>query len=100
MIAIDAWAQPANGRLREKMPEVVRLLEKSGTAELLDRAMSIDETVAHMDAAGVDKLMLAARNVPHVEVITVADVNPVALAAYDKVLMTVGAVKLIEERLQ
>jgi predicted TIM-barrel fold metal-dependent hydrolase len=60
MNAIDAWAQPANGRLREKMPEVVRLLEKSGTAELLDRAMSIDDTVAHMDAAGVDKLMLAA----------------------------------------
>jgi large subunit ribosomal protein L4 len=47
-----------------------------------------------------DKLMLAARNLPFVEVITVADVNPVALASYDKVLMTVGAVKLIEERLQ
>lgn len=47
-----------------------------------------------------DKLMLAARNLPHVEVITVADVNPVALASYDKVLMTVGAVKMIEERLQ
>ena len=47
-----------------------------------------------------EKLMLAARNLPHVEVITVAEVNPVALAAYDKVLMTVGAVKLIEERLQ
>ena len=26
--------------------------------------------------------------------------NPLSLAAYDKVLMTVGAVKLIEERLQ
>jgi len=47
-----------------------------------------------------DKLMLAARNLPHVEVITVADVNPLALASYDKVLMTVGAVKMIEERLQ
>jgi large subunit ribosomal protein L4 len=47
-----------------------------------------------------EKLVLAARNLPHVEVITVADINPVSLAAYDKVLMTVGAVKLIEERLQ
>ena len=47
-----------------------------------------------------DKLMLAARNLPHVEVITVADVNPLALASYEKVLMTVGAVKMIEERLQ
>jgi large subunit ribosomal protein L4 len=46
------------------------------------------------------KLALAARNLPHVEVIEVTALNPVALAAYDKVLMTVGAVKLIEERLQ
>jgi large subunit ribosomal protein L4 len=47
-----------------------------------------------------DKLMLAARNLPNVEVITVAEINPLSLAAYDKVLMTVGAVKMIEERLQ
>jgi large subunit ribosomal protein L4 len=47
-----------------------------------------------------DKLMLAARNLPHVEVITVAEINPLSLAAYDKVLVTVGAVKMIEERLQ
>jgi large subunit ribosomal protein L4 len=47
-----------------------------------------------------DKLVLAARNLPHVEVITVSEINPVALAASDKVLMTVGAVKMIEERLQ
>lgn len=47
-----------------------------------------------------EKLLLAARNIPHVEVITVSEINPVSLAAYDKVLMTVGAVKMIEERLQ
>jgi large subunit ribosomal protein L4 len=47
-----------------------------------------------------DKLMLASRNLPNVEVITVAEINPVSLTAYDKVLMTVGAVKMIEERLQ
>ena len=46
------------------------------------------------------KLALAARNLPHVEVLEVTALNPVALAAYDKVLMTVGAVKLLEERLQ
>jgi len=46
------------------------------------------------------KLVLAARNLPHVEVIEVPALNPLSLAAYDKVLMTVGAVKLIEERLQ
>ena len=47
-----------------------------------------------------EKLYLAARNLPHVEVIEVPALNPLSLAAYDKVLMTVGAVKLIEERLQ
>ncbi len=47
-----------------------------------------------------DKLMLASRNLPNIEVITVAEINPLSLAAYDKVLMTVGAVKMIEKRLQ
>jgi len=47
-----------------------------------------------------EKLFRAARNLPHVEVIEAAALNPLALASYDKVLMTVGAVKLIEERLQ
>jgi large subunit ribosomal protein L4 len=51
-------------------------------------------------AASDAKLSLAARNLPHVEVIEVPALNPLALAAYDKVLMTVDAVKLIEERLQ
>jgi large subunit ribosomal protein L4 len=63
------------------------------------KKLSLDNTLIVIEAQD-EKLMLAARNLPHVEVITVADVNPVALAAYDKVLMTVGAVKLIEERLQ
>jgi large subunit ribosomal protein L4 len=49
--------------------------------------------------ASDEKLSLAARNLPHVEVIEVPALNPLSLAAYDKVLMTVGAVKLIEERL-
>lgn len=47
-----------------------------------------------------EKLELAARNLPHVDVITVSEINPLSLAAFDKVLMTAGAVKLIEERLQ
>jgi len=47
-----------------------------------------------------EKLFLAARNLPHVEVIEVSRLNPVSLASYDKVLATVGAVKMLEERLQ
>ena len=50
---------------------------------------------------GIDeKLFLAARNLKHVEVLPVAHLNPLSLASYDKVLVTSGAVKLIEERLQ
>lgn len=58
------------------------------------------ESVLIVVEAQDEKLQLAARNLPHVDVITVAEVNPLALAAFEKVLLTVGAVKLIEERLQ
>ncbi len=47
-----------------------------------------------------EKLLLAARNLPHVELIEAAALNPLSLMRHDKVLMTVGAVKMIEERLQ
>jgi large subunit ribosomal protein L4 len=46
------------------------------------------------------KLALAARNLPHVELIEVAQINPLSLADHERVLMTVGAVKLLEERFQ
>ncbi len=46
-----------------------------------------------------ERLFLAARNLPHVEVIEVSALNPLSLARHDKVLMTVGAVKMLEERL-
>jgi hypothetical protein len=58
--AIDAWAQPAGGDLRQRMPEIVRLFEKSGSSHLLDQRLTPAETVAQMDEAGVEKLMLAA----------------------------------------
>lgn len=58
--AIDAWAQPVLGRTRRDLPEVVRLLEKSGTAQVLDSKLSPAEIVAVMDAAGVQKLLLSA----------------------------------------
>jgi ribosomal protein L4 len=35
-----------------------------------------------------------------VELLAAAAINPVSLARHDKVLATVGAVKLLEERLQ
>ena len=62
------------------------------------KAWSLPSVLIVVEATDA-KLSLAARNLPHVEVIEVPALNPLSLAAYDKVLMTVGAVKLIEERL-
>jgi large subunit ribosomal protein L4 len=47
-----------------------------------------------------EKLYLAARNLPNVAVVDVSHLDPVSLVSYDKVLATVGAVKMLEERLQ
>lgn len=46
-----------------------------------------------------EKLYLAARNLPNVDVIPVTALNPVSLLRHDRVLMTVGAIRLLEEKL-
>jgi large subunit ribosomal protein L4 len=63
------------------------------------KKLSLQSTLIIVEAQD-EKLVLAARNLRHVDVLDVAQINPVSLASFDKVLMTVGAVKLIEERLQ
>jgi large subunit ribosomal protein L4 len=99
------------GAIRSMLAELVRterLLVTDGIAlqepktKLLAsqlKAWSLPSVLIVVEATD-QKLILAARNLPHVEVIEVPALNPVSLAAYEKVLMTVGAVKLIEERLQ
>jgi len=46
-----------------------------------------------------DSLYLSARNLPHVEVCGSSEVDPVSLIRHDNVVMTVAAIKQIEERL-
>lgn len=46
-----------------------------------------------------DNLYLSSRNVPHIEVIAVADIDPASLVGYEKVVMTADAVKHLEETL-
>lgn len=46
---------------------------------------------------GDEKLYLSARNIPHVEVTDVAGLNPVNLVGYESVVITVGAIRAIEE---
>ncbi len=46
-----------------------------------------------------DALYLSARNLPHVDVRDAAAIDPVSLISYEKVLVTVDALKAIEEQL-
>jgi large subunit ribosomal protein L4 len=99
------------GALRAMLSELVRqdrlvvtdalALDAPKTRLLAARLKELAlENVLIVVEAIEEKLFLAARNLPHVEVLPVTALNPLALASHQKVLMTVGAVKLIEERLQ
>jgi large subunit ribosomal protein L4 len=46
-----------------------------------------------------EKLELAARNLPYVNVLPASAIDPVSLAGFDSVLATVGAVRVLEEKL-
>ena len=76
-------------------------LEAGKTRLLVNQLKDWDlEDVLIIVEAVEEKLFLAARNLHKVEVLEVGKLNPVALVSHDKVLLTVAAVKLIEERLQ
>jgi len=57
------------------------------------------ESVLILIEAFDEKLYLASRNLPSVAVLTVASLDPASLARHDKVLTTVGALKMLEEKL-
>jgi large subunit ribosomal protein L4 len=63
------------------------------------KSWSLERVLIVVEATD-EKLYLASRNLPYVEVLEATALNPLALASYDKVLMTVAAVKRVEERLQ
>ena len=97
------------GAMRSILSELVRrerllVVEKFS----LDRPKT-KEMVAHLSALGLtdvlvvteehdDTLALASRNLHRVVVQRYTEVSPISLLASDKVLMTAGAVKRIEER--
>ena len=99
------------GAMRSMLSELVRqdrlrvtediTLEAGKTRLLVNQLRDWDlEDVLIIVEAVEEKLFLAARNLHKVEVLEVGKLNPVALVSHDKVLLTVAAVKLIEERLQ
>jgi large subunit ribosomal protein L4 len=99
------------GALRALLSELVRqerlvvapqITLEAGKTKLLAgqlKSWQLENVLIVVEAAD-EKLFLAARNLPHVEVLEASQLNPLALLAHHKVLMTAAAVKLIEERLQ
>jgi len=72
-------------------PKTKALLEQLKPLAL-DNVLIISETVD-------ENLYLAARNLKHVDVRDVEGVDPVSLISYEKVLITVSALKKLEESL-
>ena len=60
--------------------------------------LNVADALVVTEAVETD-LYLAARNIPKVDVVDASGVNPVSLVASEKVVMTVGALKKIEEML-
>jgi large subunit ribosomal protein L4 len=70
------------------------------TRELVDKlgAMDLDRVlIVHDDPE--ENLYLAARNLPRVDVVDTTITDPVSLVGFDKVLITVAALRQFEERL-
>jgi large subunit ribosomal protein L4 len=61
--------------------------------------LSLGDSVLLVVEAHDEKLELAARNLPYVDVLPVNSLDPVSLARHEKVVATVGAVRMLEERL-
>ncbi|WP_415886127.1 50S ribosomal protein L4 [Neptuniibacter sp. QD37_6] len=75
-------------------------LESPKTKQFVAKLNELELTNALLITEDVEQnLYLAARNVPHVDVRDAAGVDPVSLVGFDKVLVTVAALKKIEEKL-
>ncbi len=75
-------------------------VESPKTKALLGKLSGMGLTDVLIVSDAIDQnLYLAARNLPHVDVRDVQGSDPVSLIAYDKVLVTVSAVKKFEELL-
>ncbi len=83
LVAVDGFAVKA-----PKTKQLVAKLEELGLEKVLIVTEEVDEN-----------LYLAARNIPNVDVVDVAAADPVSLVAFDKVLVTVSALRKFEEKL-
>nr|WP_153567533.1 MULTISPECIES: 50S ribosomal protein L4 [Acinetobacter calcoaceticus/baumannii complex] len=109
------WSQKVNrkmyrGAMQCILAELVRqdrlvLVEEFAVAapktkELLAKLNDLNAARALIVTDAVDEnLYLAARNLPHVDVVDATAIDPVSLIAFDKVVMSVAAAKKIEVEL-
>lgn len=109
------WSQKVNrkmyrGAMQCILAELVRqerliLVEELSisapkTKELIAKLSELNAPRALIVTKEVDEnLYLAARNIPHVNVLGTNEVDPVSLIAFDKVIMSVEAAKQFEEAL-
>ncbi|GED23328.1 50S ribosomal protein L4 [Halomonas sp. 18H] len=83
LVAVDSFAVDS--------PKTKQLAAKLGELNL-EKVLIVTEEVD-------ENLYLAARNIPNVDVVDVAAADPVSLVAFDKVLVTVSALRQFEEKL-
>ena len=109
------WSQKINKKMyraaiRSILSELVRQERLIVVEDLGIDAPKTKELASKLNAFGLDSvsivthdlndgLFLSARNLPHVGICDVDYVDPVSLIRFDKVLMTVDAVKKLEEKL-
>ena len=75
-------------------------LEAPKTKLLAGKLKELDlDSVLILNEGFDEKLFLAARNLPDVGICDAAAIDPVVLIRFDKVLITLPALKLVEERL-
>jgi large subunit ribosomal protein L4 len=75
-------------------------LEAPKTKLLATRLKELElDNVLILNEAFDEKIYLAARNLPNVGICDAASIDPVVLIRFEKVLVTLPALKLIEERL-
>jgi len=71
-----------------KTKELVQKLGELGVSDALILTEGFDES-----------LFLAARNLPGVDVMTAQEIDPVSMITFDKLLLTEGVIRRLEERL-
>lgn len=110
-----SYAQKVNrkmyqGALRSILSELVRQdrlvvvndisISAPKTKELVAKLAELDVAEALIVTEAMDEnLLLAARNLYKIGTCTVAEVDPVSLIGFDKVVITAGALKMLEEKL-